>query len=101
VLSKIMVTTWLTFPHGELSWQLPAAVSAGVATASFAAASVAVEAVAPAGAAHAGATGERRGLRRFPRQEPCGANWIQHLPLNLLFFRLQNWDGSSFQSPDM
>src|ERR1700757_4152329 len=66
VLSKMMVTTWVTFPRGELSWQPPAAVSAGVATASFAAAPVADKAAAPFGAAHAGAIGEKAKITAVP-----------------------------------
>src|ERR1700756_2630051 len=62
VLSKMMVTTWLTFPRGELSWQPPA----GVATASLAVAPVADNAAAPFGAAHAGAIGEKAKTTAVP-----------------------------------
>src|SRR5262249_28687861 len=54
VLSKMIVTTWLTFPRGDLSRQPPAP---DAAAATFAAAPVTDMAPAP-GAAHAGAAGD-------------------------------------------
>src|ERR1700746_1064431 len=62
VLSKMMVTTWLTFPRGELSWQPPTGLGAGgagLAAASFA--------DAPAGGAHARAAGDKARRTAVPR----------------------------------
>src|SRR5215475_12944207 len=60
VLSKIMVTTWLTFPRGELSWQLPAALGASTrAAANFVAPPAVGKGTGPAGAAHADVTGDK------------------------------------------
>src|ERR1700751_763390 len=70
VLSKMMVTTWLTFPRGELSWQPPTGLGAGgagLAAASFADAATTGKAAAPAGAAHAGDTGDKARSTAVPR----------------------------------
>src|ERR1700751_1820665 len=57
VLSKMMVTTWLILPRGELSWQPPAELEPGAPPAAFEAAARTAEVPAPLGAAQAGAIG--------------------------------------------
>src|SRR5215472_3375499 len=91
VLSKMMVTTCLIWPRGELSWQPPVGLpDAGAGDA----AALADAPAAPAGAAHAGATEYRprsiavprararrrhvgHALVRDPSLPPCaGLGWI-------------------------
>src|SRR5215471_15481193 len=67
VLSKMIVTTWLTFPRGELSWQPAAELKAGVAAATRAAAPRAGEVSAPVGPAHARAIGYTAKNTAVPR----------------------------------
>src|SRR5215471_1865641 len=66
VLSKMMVTTWLISPRGELSWQLPAELEgAGAAVETLATARAA------AGAAHADASGEIASSTAVPSEKTC------------------------------
>src|SRR5215469_903497 len=101
VLSKMMVTTCLTFPRGELSWQPAAEASAGSA-ATFVDAPAADRAAAPAGAAHAGAKGENARSTAVPMARAFRSQlaielasepslFSQSLILNLLICNRRSW----------
>src|SRR3974390_252460 len=81
VLSKMMVTTWLTFPRGELSWQPPAALeaaAAGNAGVSFVAA--------PAGAADAGTTAKKASAMALPKARAWRCQLAQAVANESLLF---------------
>src|SRR6516225_2225896 len=70
VLSKMMVTTWVILPRGELSWHPPAVLgAAGAGPPTFAATRAAGKA-AP-GAAHAGAADNKVSSAAVPAARAC------------------------------
>src|SRR5215472_15594658 len=85
VLSKMIVTTWLTFPRGELSRQPPAAFAAADA-ASLTPAPPDGRAAARLGVAHAGVSGEKAMSTAVPAARALRCQLAQTLASELFWF---------------